>query len=192
MESGRSRRYHLVMHIRLLSAALLGALATTVCSTASSRPRPNAETVQSWLLQYHAEEFREPGNPEARYAVAYYDLNGDGDDEALVYFESRGNCGSGGCRLYILASQGGVWRRVSGHTASRRPIGVLPTKHDGWRDVSVFVAGGGAESYQAALPFDGKTYPLNPSVPPARRLSAQERMQVLLPSEGPLIPLRPQ
>jgi len=46
---------------------------------------------------------------------------------------------------------------------------MLNTKSNGWHDISVVVAGGGIAGYEAILPFDGKTYPSNPSVPPARR-----------------------
>ena len=148
-------------------------LASCCGALASARPRPNARTVESWVLQYYANRVRRFGGAAAAYAVAYVDLNGDRRDEAVVYVESPGGCGSGGCNLFVLASRGGFWRRVSGHTITRRPIRVLHTRHNGWRDITVFVAGGGIlRGYHAALPFDGRTYPLNPSMPPARRLGA--------------------
>ena len=180
------------MFARPLWFGLVAALACSICEPADARPSPKARTVKSWLLQYHADDFLTLGRAGAGYAVAYVDLNGDRVDEAVVYFESRGSCGSGGCTLYVLSSRSGLWRRVSGHTISRRPIRVLPTTHNGWRDISVLVAGGRIpEAYHAALPFDGSTYPLNPSIPPARRLPRQSRAQVLIGPNAPLTPLRP-
>jgi hypothetical protein len=171
---------------------LVAALASWIGETADARPNPTARTVKSWLLQYHADNLRDFGSARAAYAVAYVDLSGDGVDEAVVYFESRGGCGTGGCNLYVLSARRGLWRRVSGHTVSRRPIRVLTTAHHGWRDISVWVAGGGTmEAYHAALPFDGSTYPLNPSVPPARRLPRHTQAQVLIGENTALMPLRP-
>jgi hypothetical protein len=159
-------------------------------AAAEARPTPTARTVSSWLLQYHADELRSFPDDNPRYAVAYTDLNGDGVDEAVVYFESRASCGTGGCNMYVLASRAGFWHRVSGHTIVRRPIQVLPTRHLGWRDLSVWVAGGGiTEGYHAVLPFDGKTYPLNPSTPPARPLAKAAASRVIINQRTPLVPL---
>jgi hypothetical protein len=174
-----------------VSLFLLSLLISSSGETAGARPNPHARTVGSWLLEYHAEDLRRFGSAGAAYAAAYVDLNGDGAEEAVVYFESRSVCGSGGCKLYVLSSRRGFWRRVSGHTITRRPIRVLPTSHHGWRDISVFVAGGGIlDGYHAALPFDGTTYPLNPSMPPARRLPRNAAGRLLIGPTTPLIALR--
>lgn len=178
---------------RLVGFVLVVALACSNGSVADSRPTPKARTVRSWLLQYHAgRDLRGFSTARASYAAAYVDLNGDGIDEAVVYFESRGSCGSGGCRLYVLRSRRGFWHRVSGHTIIRRPIRVLRTRHNGWRDISVNVRGDVfVENYHAALPFDGSTYPLNPTMPPAWRLPRNARARVLIGRNTPLTPLIP-
>jgi hypothetical protein len=191
VEGGRQRGKECVMFSRLLAAFIAASLLSSDGS-AIARPNPHARTVASWLLQYHAEGLRYYHDPDPRYAVAYVDLNGDGVDEAIVYFQSRGTCGSGGCRLFVLASRGRLWRRVSGHTITNLPIRLLPTRHYGWRDISVRVRGGGIrQAYDAALPFDGRTYPLNPSMPPARRLPRHSRARILIGENTPLIPLQP-
>ena len=54
-------------------------------------------------------------------------------------------------------------------TIVRRPIRVLETKSNGWHDIGVIVAGGGIQlGDEAILPFDGKSYPTNPTVLPAK------------------------
>ena len=158
----------------------------------AARPEPHAPTVRSWLLQYFPDDRRERPEGPLRYAAAYTDLDGDGVDEAIVHVAGGGMCGSGGCVTFVLAARRGLWRRVSGHTITRPPIRVLPTSHRGWRDLSVWVAGGGIlEGYHAALPFDGRTYPLNPSVPPARRLPPGSAGKVVIGRGTPLQLLRP-
>jgi hypothetical protein len=54
-------------------------------------------------------------------------------------------------------------------SVTRPPIRVLETRHQGWKDIGVTVSGGGAgPAYEAALAFDGRRYPSNPTTPPAR------------------------
>lgn len=177
------------MFSRRILLLISGTFLVLSSNAAHARPNPSARTVEAWLTQYHAEGLREFGDADARYAVAYTDLNGDGRDEAIVYFQSRGSCGSGGCRLYVLSSRRGFWRRVSGHTLVRAPIQVLRTRHRGWRDLTVWTRGG-LQGYHAVLPFDGHTYPLNPSVPPAHPLRAGALARVLIGPTTPLTALR--
>jgi len=68
---------------------------------------------------------------------------------------------------------------------------MLRTKSHGWRDIGVMVQGGGIiQEYEAALRFDGRTYPTNPTVPPATPL-ARTTGKILIAAdaeEGPLPP----
>lgn len=108
--------------------------------------------------------------PNTRFAVAWVDLNGDGRREAIVYM--LGQCGSGGCPMVVLTPQGNNYRKVSYFTIVQLPVRVLPGIHHGWRDIGVGVHGGGImRPYIAALRFDGRRYPFNPTVPPAVRVS---------------------
>jgi len=113
-----------------------------------------------------------------RYSVAFADLNGDDQPEALVYaVATRGSgeadlCGSGGCELYILSLTSTGYHEVGQISISRPPIRILRTVTKGWHDISVRVAGGGINpGYNARLEYTGVSYPSNPSVPPATRLS---------------------
>lgn len=107
-----------------------------------------------------------------RYKEAMFDLNGDGRPEVLVYAEGPDRCGSGGCDLYVITPMIGGYRVVTNMSVTRPPVRVLPTSSHGWRDLAVFVAGGGIlPGYSAKLRFDGHGYPENPTVPPATRMA---------------------
>jgi hypothetical protein len=80
---------------------------------------------------------------------------------------------------------GTSYKVISHTTIVRLPIRALRTRTNGWRDIGVFVQGGGIQpGYEAALPFDGAKYPSNPTVPPARRLSKEVAGEVLIPKPG--------
>jgi hypothetical protein len=103
------------------------------------------------------------------YVAAFRDLNGDGVDEAVVYLLGSNWCGSGGCNMLVLRQEHGSWKVVSTMTIVRPPVRVLESTSNGWRDIGVWVQGGGIRrGYEAELHFNGKTYSRNPSVPPAK------------------------
>lgn len=128
-----------------------------------------------------------------RYDDALTDLNGDGRPEALVYAMATKDgggqadlCGSGGCELYVLLLDASRYRVVSHITVSRPPVAVLADVSHGWHDLSVGVAGGGiVPGYQVRLRFDGKAYPSNPTVPPARRLTGRMRGKIVMAETSP-------
>src|SRR5438128_5047455 len=117
-----------------------------------------------------------------RYIAAFRDINDDGIPEAIVYLIGREWCGSGGCNTLVLARDGTSWRIVATITITRPPIRVLPDTSNGWHSIGVWVQGGGIQTgYEVELRFDGKTYPKNPSVPPARRLE-KSTGEIVIPS----------
>jgi hypothetical protein len=145
-------------------------------------------SLKSFLRSYLAAD----GDAATRYHRAFVDLNGDGMDEVVVYLQDRGWCGSGGCTMFILRQQGASFQVVTKTTITQLPIRVLATKSHGWRDLSVGVAGGGIRpGYDAALSFDGKSYPTNPSAAPARRLDANVEGKILIDSSDRGTPLYP-
>jgi hypothetical protein len=118
------------------------------------------------------------------YRSAFVDLNEGGAQDAIVYLTGQSWCGSGGCTLLILAPDGPSYRLVTKITVVRLPICILATRSNGWHDISVQVRGGGIQpGYEADLPFDGKTYPSNPSVPPARKLGNKGIGKVVINSD---------
>ena len=125
-----------------------------------------------------------------RYITAFRDLNGDGIPEAIVYLMGREWCGSGGCTTLILTRDAGSWRIVTEITITQLPIRVLTNTSHGWRNIGVWVRGGGIQpGYEAELRFNGKSYPRNPSVPPARRLKGKPAGEVVIASERDATPL---
>ena len=56
---------------------------------------------------------------------------------------------------------------VADISVSRPPIRVSPHSSNGWRNLLVHVSGGGTPSHETELEFDGRSYPSNPTVPPA-------------------------
>jgi hypothetical protein len=82
----------------------------------------------------------------------------------------------------ILIPKRSSYTVVTRITSTRLPIRVLTTKSKGWHDIAVRVQGGGImHPYEAKLSFNGKTYPSNPSTPPARRLAQKVAGEVVVP-----------
>lgn len=119
-----------------------------------------------------------------QYIAAFPDLNGDGTPEALVYLIGGEVCGSGGCNLLVLEKSGDSWKIVTRTTVTQLPIRVLSVTSHGWHNITVWVQGGGIQpGYEAELRFNGKTYPSNPSVPPAQRLKRKAAGEVAIDSK---------
>jgi hypothetical protein len=92
--------------------------------------------------------------------------------------------------MLVLEPKRTSFRVVTETTITRLPIRVLATKLNGWHDISVRVQGGGIQpGYEARLSFDGKTYPSNPSVPPAQRVVGKIAGEVVVPLSAEGTPL---
>jgi hypothetical protein len=112
-------------------------------------------------------------------------LNEDGADEILLYANGSETCGSGGCTLFVIAREQDGFRTISKTTIANLPVRLLTTSHNGWRDLAVTVFGGGiVEPYEARLPFDGKGYAENPSVPPASRIDGEAGKDLIVANPG--------
>jgi hypothetical protein len=117
-----------------------------------------------------------------QYVAAFRDLDGDGKPEAIVYLINSRWCGSGGCSLLILKQDRSSWRIVTNITITRPPIRVLTNISKGWHNIGVWVQGGGIQpGYEAELRFNGKSYPRNPTVSPARQLKEKSAGEVVIP-----------
>jgi hypothetical protein len=69
------------------------------------------------------------------------------------------------------------------------PVRLLPSAKDDYPHLGVLVEGGGIQpGYEAEISFDGTTYPRNPSLPPARRLSKTQG-RVIIATTAESIPL---
>jgi hypothetical protein len=118
-----------------------------------------------------------PGSNEGkatRYFAAFVHLPDNNTQQAVVYLTNDGWCGSGGCTTLILEPKGSTYRVITKVTITRPPIRVLRTKTNGWHDLAVRVQGGVVvRAYEVKLPFNGKSYPANPSMHAAQPLSSE-------------------
>lgn len=105
----------------------------------------------------------DPSSYEFEYALI--DLNGDGIPDAVVLLRG-GYCGSGGCTLQIYQGTQRGFIFVSSSMISREPVQILTEKRFGWHSLTIRVGGGGGTECNALMRFDGRKYPLNPSVQP--------------------------
>jgi hypothetical protein len=176
------------MRTRLVIAAVLISFAFGSAGRAYDAQRmyqPTSEqqaSLKAFLRGYLGKlylpfEVEEP----TRYSSAWVDLTDDKAPDAIVYVTGRGWCGTGGCVTLILAPTHASYKLVTKVTITRPPIWVYVTKSHGWRDVGVWVQGGGIEpGYEAVLSFDGKRYASNPSVPPAKPLTREIAGKVVI------------
>ena len=109
------------------------------------------------------------------------------DSNMIIAYISGNFCGSGGCTLLIIEHQHGHYRVINKVTVVKLPIWLLSSSTNGRPDIGVWVQGGGIlDGYEALLAFDGKAYPSNPTVPPAKKLAADNtnNKYVLIPKES--------
>lgn len=117
-----------------------------------------------------------------RYLVSFHDLDEDASPEAIVYMMGTNWCGSGGCNTLVLKRDSDTWSLVSSVAITRPPIRVLQRTSNGWRNITVWVQGGGVlAGYEAELAYNGKSYPQNPTVYPARRLKTAVSGELAIP-----------
>jgi hypothetical protein len=167
------------------------AWAALLAGVAAGRASAAADAGLARFLRSYLTEAGGASPTGVRYAAAFADLAGDGEREAIVYVQGEGWCGSGGCTMLVLAPSHGAWRVVGETSVTRTPVRLLETRSHGWRDLGVMVEGGGIQpGYEAALSFNGRRYPDNPSVPPARRLKRASG-RVLISDDEPARPLLP-
>lgn len=107
-----------------------------------------------------------------KYVAAFTHLNDTTNIYAIVYLMGEDWCGSGGCQTLVFKRNGTNWEIVSRTLITRPPIIILDKKCHGWHSISVKVSGGGIlHPYSAELNFNGKSYPINPTMPPAVRVN---------------------
>jgi uncharacterized protein YecT (DUF1311 family) len=148
---------------------------------------------QSWIkqfLQNYLKQDSSSPDTTARFLYGTADLAGDGKRYAIVCVSSREWCGSGGCTTLVLAPAGSSWKVITRVLIGNPPIRVLSSKSNGWCDLAVQVEGGGIlQPYEAALSFNGRSYRVNPTVPPARQLTREVEGEIVVPQGKEGIPV---
>ena len=140
-------------------------------------PSLHAEEAPPALLsavQDYVEKKGDHEQPWFRYALV--DLDGDGKDDVVVLLQGYNWCGSGGCTLLVFRGVKDKFIFVSGSTVTYEPIRVSPEKTHGWKTLIVYSKGKG----DVLMRFDGKRYPLNPSIQPKATSAQLEAAQVVI------------
>jgi len=135
----------------------------------------------SALVAALRETYSDQDYGDVRYFLKWFDLNGDGEPEAIVYVVGPRVCGSGGCDTHIFDRREGGYKLVSTISLTRPLIISSQRRAHGWNNLIVFVSGGGIlPGYYVELQFDGITYPENPTVEPAKSVKGQPRGVTLI------------
>ena len=112
----------------------------------------------------------------ADFSSATADLNGDGIDDGIVIARGLTWCGSGGCTLLVFKGTTSGFRFVSRSTMLETPVRLSTTTVKGWKTLIVRTH----EKGDVLLKFDGKQYPLDPSLQKAATESQSNSAKVLL------------
>jgi len=128
---------------------------------------PDAVLEEAILTQLEGYENcdMEPVN-SVRYFYNTVDLNNDNIAETIVHLVGGFTCGTGGCTTLVFRSDGTRLELISHLTLTNNPILVSHQTTNGWRDLVLYVSGGGAKTSYHRLRFTGNSYPDNPSVEP--------------------------
>lgn len=124
------------------------------------------------------------GDWDARYFDATVDLDGDGQQEIVVYAAGPMICGTGGCTVFVFTPGADGLRLVSAISVAQPPVRLSPRSSHGWRNLIVGIAGGGIPAGAVELEFDGTSYASNPTVAPAKPVVNLDDATVLIPEFG--------
>ncbi len=106
------------------------------------------------------------GTDSIRYYYNKIDLNNDQIPETFVYLVGPMVCGTGGCSGLLLEEKNGDYKVKSRFSLVRTPVIIQNETTNGWKDIVMYVTGGGIEPGYHQLKFNGESYPSNPSVQP--------------------------
>ena len=173
------------MKLTIVAAAICSFVTVGVDASAQtaseSAPVPEKEALKTFLRGYlHVSKADE----SPRYSAAYVNLDGQRGKEIIVYVTGKQWCGTGGCGVLVLSRGVNSYRVITKIPVAWPPIRVLDKRSHGWRSLGVWVQGGGVQpGYEAELDFNGRKYPFNPSVAPARKLRAPFAGKVVISRE---------
>lgn len=103
-----------------------------------------------------------------KFIFSEQDLNGDGKNEIFVGTTGPYFCGSGGCTILLLDSDGKLINRF---TVIGYPVFVTSEKTNGWNNLVV-----SSDNKKRLLRFDGKKYPANPSRQPVYTKTVNDQL----------------
>ncbi|MGB7552731.1 MAG: hypothetical protein WBM04_00045 [Candidatus Korobacteraceae bacterium] len=158
--------------------------------TAQRQPMTTADLRLKTFLRTYLTRSDAGTEKMTRYLAAFANLTDNGEGQVVVYLQGRQWCGTGGCTTLILVPEDSSYKVISSITVGWPPVRVLRTKTKGWHDLGIWVQGGGIQTgYEADISFDGKAYPSNPSIPPARRLTEKVAGKTVIEKDAVGVPL---
>ncbi|MBN8192258.1 hypothetical protein JI667_08865 [Bacillus sp. NTK074B] len=152
-----------------------------ICSNGSAHPDQESDKVDVSDVKYiQSETVPDPkleeafskaldlkrGEDRVQYYYNHVDLNEDQQPETFVYVIGFPVCGSGGCSGVLFTKENNDYKLITVFSLVRSPIIIQDEKTNGWKNIIMYVSGGGIKGGYKQLRFDGKTYPSNPSVQP--------------------------
>ncbi|WP_157578707.1 hypothetical protein [Rudaea cellulosilytica] len=169
--------------LRLAVFLFMGITSASACQASSTEKVGGCDiekSVRNFLRQYLID-----APPQVRQGAlfAFSSVKSESGfiQEVIVYVSGKGWCGSGGCNLIILAPQKDGYTVIGESGIVKLPIRLLSEKTNGLPNIGVWVQGGGVlNGYEVALPFDGKRYASNPTIPPAKPVPANSKGRVLI------------
>ena len=167
----------------LLMAAGVTAVLQGQQTTASNGP---PEPLKVYLRDYLSRGRKIPPNMTTRITSAEVKTD-HGKAEDIVYVSGQGWCGSGGCTLLILEPVESTFKVLGRVPIVQLPVRLLRSSNNGYPDIGVTVRGGGVQAYEAVLSFNGKSYPGNPSLPPARDAMSVQGKVIIASTEGSVL-----
>ena len=151
-------------------------LATNVNPVQAERPETHLSKVTYQKSETKKDEAiektfaKEFGLKKGSDSVSYFynkiDLNDDQIPETFVYLVGPTVCGTGGCSGLLLEEKDGDYIVKSRFSLVRIPVIIQNETTNGWKDIVMYVTGGGIEPGYHQLKFNGESYPSNPSVEP--------------------------
>jgi hypothetical protein len=178
----RRRGRNMTYWVRALQNCIIAAALIAISGPALGQDNVQAGRDASLKKALRAWD-KDDDDRSVRYIVGFYDLNGDGKDEAIAQLLNSSWCGTGGCTTLVLVRRGDSWRVISDISVVQLPIRVLARTSHGWHSLGVWVQGGGIQpGYEAEIPFDGRKYANNPTLPPAVAIRATEG-EIILPND---------
>lgn len=133
--------------------------------------KPEKKEIDAWVNKqiYNSKEI----NPkEIDYLYNSVDLNGDGKLETFVFMQDINFCSAKGCSSYLFDDEGNM---IGDMAVVDEPIFVSNKSTTGWKDIIVRHG----ENYHA-LKFDGKAYPLDPSLQPIVMRDEKKAQQLVI------------
>ncbi len=180
---GRTRLRLRVGKILVLAGVM--AVGSLAAANAETVPQPLTPSLRHVLQAYLADPVPDTDPQFSRTKTRVYAIRvtQSGKSEILAYLAGPWTCGSGGCNLLVLVPYRKSYRIISSIDVVEMPIRILRTVSHGRPDIGVWVRDYGKYAdtgYEARLRFNGKSYPENPTIPPAQPLLCRVAGEVVM------------